>query len=89
MQQSLLLQALSMQIVVLKKYDELFILGSNVLKFLFLIFQTPDEEPIYICVDGEEEEVEPVKPPPVYHVLEDLTPNDESGTDPQDMNDEC
>lgn len=56
--------------------------------FSFAIFQTPDEEPIYICVDGEEEEEVPIKPPPIYHVLEDLRQEEESGPDPQETNNE-
>ncbi|XP_028407997.1 uncharacterized protein LOC114530606 [Dendronephthya gigantea] len=40
--------------------------------------EPPDEEPIYISVSGDDEE-EPVKVPPIYHVLEDLRQKDESG----------
>lgn len=47
------------------------------------IFKGPDEEPIYISVSGDEEE-EPVKDPPIYHVLEDLRPKERG----QEANDE-
>ena len=56
----------------------------------FSILQQPDEEPIYISVSGDEEDVPP-KPPPIYHVLEDLRPNDENQDqkqESQDQNDE-
>jgi hypothetical protein len=53
----------------------------------FFTLQQPDEEPIYISVSGDEEDVPP-KPPPIYHVLEDLRPNDEISQESQDQNDE-
>jgi hypothetical protein len=68
-------------------FNALSYLENKVDKFFFLIFQPPDEEPIYISVSGDEEEV-PIKPPPIYHVLEDLRPKDESEQEAQDTNDE-
>ena len=50
-------------------------------------YDQPDEEPIYISVSGDEEAV-PAKPPPIYHVLEDLRPNNKRGQETRDQNDE-
>jgi hypothetical protein len=68
-------------------YNKLYVHENQDNAMFFFILQQPDEEPIYISVSGDEEDVPP-KPPPIYHVLEDLRPNEDREQESQDQNDE-